>query len=94
MTTKDQFNKVAGLIDQAIDKLERKGFNPNLLSPTKIDIENTNGLLDGNTMFGWQWVELYNTLNSLGLDYTIVALENDYITLEIITKEQAFDGYE
>lgn len=93
MATKKQFNKVAKLIDQVIDKLDEKGFDANLLSPTKIDIENTNGLADGNTMFGWQWVELHNVLNTLGLDYTIIALENGYLTLEIITKEQAYDGY-
>lgn len=93
MTTEEQFNKVAGLIDQAIDKLDGKGFDANPMGSTKIVVENTNGLLDGNAMFGWQWVELYNTLNSLGLDYTIIALENDYLTLEIVTKEQACDGY-
>ncbi len=94
MATEEQFSRVVELIDEAIDKLDGEGFNANLISPTKIEIENSNGLLDGNTMFGWQWVELHKVLNSLGLDYTIVALENDYITLEIITKEQAFDGYE
>ena len=93
MATKKQFNKVAKFIDQVIDKLDGKGFNADLLSPTRIGIENTNGLLDGYAMFGWQWVELHKVLNSLGLDYTIIALDNDYFTLEIITKEQAYDGY-
>ena len=94
MATKEQFNKVAKLIDQVIDKLEEKGFDADLLSPTKIDIENTNGLADGGTMLGWQWVALHEILNSFELDYTIIALENNYFTLQIITKEQAFDGYE
>ena len=93
MTTEKALNKVAELIDQAIDNLEGKGFDVKPVNSTKITVGNTNGLLDGNAMSGWQWAELHKALNSLGLDYTIIALENGYFTLEIITKEQAFDGY-